>query len=124
MLSTAHRVWGSTDDRLYKVAHLNHPSTIWARSHANNYLFLRDLFLYLCVEYTKRYGKIHKSQDRLEDVLFNLPADIPSGESEIPQCMPDEYKHNNPIVGYRNFYRCDKVRFATYKFTSMPEFMK
>ena len=124
MLSTAHRVYGGEDERLYKVAHLNHPSTIWARSHTNNYLYLRDLFFYLCFEYTIRYRKIHKTQDRLEDVLFDLPADIPSGESEIPQCMPAEYKHNNPIVGYRNFYRCYKVRFATYKFTSMPEFMK
>ena len=69
MLSTAHRVYGSEDERLYKVAHLNHPSTVWVRSHLNNYLFTRNLFLYLSVEYTNRYGKIHKTQSRLEDVF-------------------------------------------------------
>ncbi len=124
MLSTAHRVYGSEDERLYKVAHLNHPSTVWVRSHLNNYLFTRNLFLYLSVEYTNRYGKIHKTQSRLEDVLFEPPEDIPSGESVIPQCMPDEFKHADPIVGYRNFYRGDKSRFATYKFTPTPEFMQ
>ena len=97
MLSTAHRVYGSEDERLYKVAHLNHPSTVWVRSHLNNYLFTRNLFLYLSVEYTNRYGKIHKTQSRLEDVLFEPPEDIPSGS-----LLMAELKKNKTLTERKN----------------------
>ena len=44
MLSTAHRVLDG-DDRanetgLYKMAHKNHPSTIWVRASSENYRWL------------------------------------------------------------------------------------
>ena len=46
MLSTAHRVLDGNEyaDKkgLYKMAHKNHPSTIWARSSLENYVWLFD----------------------------------------------------------------------------------
>ena len=66
ILSTAHRVLDGDDyaDRygLYKIAHKNHPSTIWARSGGLNYLWLYDHMRGLMQEYTYRYGKIHATE--------------------------------------------------------------
>ena len=66
ILSTAHRVLDGDDyaDQygLYKIAHKNHPSTIWARSGGLNYLWLYDHMRGLMQEYTYRYGKIHATE--------------------------------------------------------------
>ena len=47
----------------YKLSHKNHPCAIWTRESLSNYLYLCDLGLELCKEYTYLYGKRHKSQD-------------------------------------------------------------
>ena len=50
----------------YKLSHKNHPCSIWARENISNYLWLCELGLELCKEYTYRYGRRHKSQDVIE----------------------------------------------------------
>ena len=47
----------------YKLSHKNHPCAIWARESFSNYVYLCELGLELCKEYTHRYGKRHKSLD-------------------------------------------------------------
>ena len=48
MLSTAYRVLSSEkladDVGMYKMAHKNHPSTIWTRPSTENYMWLNRLF--------------------------------------------------------------------------------
>ena len=60
MLCAAHHVYGSTEQKEnvpYKLAHKNHPSTIWARENALHYNWLYNHMKALGNEYTKRYGK-------------------------------------------------------------------
>ena len=54
MLSTAHRVLDGENVHpdLYKIAHKNHPSTIWTRSSKQHYDWLFRLFRMLSAEYT------------------------------------------------------------------------
>ena len=54
MLCTAHHHYGN-DAVPYKKAHYNHPSTIWAREDAYNYMWLYDHMMALGKEYTKLY---------------------------------------------------------------------
>ena len=58
MLSTAHRVLDGDEyansHGLYKMAHKNHPSTIWVRSSVKNYMWLYDHMIALMNEYTHR----------------------------------------------------------------------
>ena len=61
MLCTAHHVCGDPEGVPYKAAHINHPSTIWARENASNYEWLFHHFCALSREYKKRYGKTHLS---------------------------------------------------------------
>jgi hypothetical protein len=107
MLCTAHHcVMGEDADVPYKVAHRNHPSTIWARRSANNYEWLYHHFVALSKEYTKRYGKEHLSY---------------TGITDMPQCMPDEYKDECSIQAYWNYYIGAKSDIANQKTESLYE---
>ena len=124
LLSTAHRVAGSMwADDVYKIAHLNHPSTIWARSSHDHYSWLHLLWRELNNEFKKRRGKEHASWTKLGHILCYHPDLGADGWVDPPQCMPDEYKGDDTIDAYRRFYRQDKVRFATWKWKNsvMPD---
>ena len=101
MLCTAHHCYGSAEQKLhvpYKQAHLNHPSTVWARRSRTTYMWLYDHMIALGKEYTKRYGKEHLTIIKCRDFLATPPANITSYEwTDPPQCMPDEYKMVNAI---------------------------
>ena len=46
----------------YKLTHHRHPCTIWTHQTKENYMWHVCLFKELCTEYTRRYKKIHKSE--------------------------------------------------------------
>ena len=103
LLSTAHHVLGS--DAPYKVTHKNHPSAVWARSGRYQYMWLYGLLEALSDEYTERYGKVHKTWERCSEALSEPPVGIPDVLfTPPPQCMPDECKHEDTEVAYRNYY--------------------
>ena len=114
MLCTAHHaVLGDDAIVPYKVAHLNHPSSIWARTSRANYMWLYNHFKALASEYTTRYGRIHLSWTKCHDILSSPPRGIPDiGLTEMPQCMPDEYKTDCSIQAYWNYYIGEKHSVA------------
>ena len=79
LLSTALRVNGYKGDDVYKIAHLNHPSSRWCRTTQGNYKWLLEHFRALCDEYTRRTGKIHASSKLLPIFEANIEL-IPAGE--------------------------------------------
>jgi len=104
----------------YKLSHKNHPCSIWCRESLSNYLYLCELGLELCKEYTYRYGKRHKSQDVIEWCLINKP-NIPDIEfTEPAKAMPDEYKVKSVVESYRNYYVGAKSGFAIWKNIEKP----
>jgi hypothetical protein len=105
----------------YKLSHKNHPCAIWTRESLSNYLYLCDLGLELCKEYTYRYGKRHKSQDVIEWCLCNKPMIIDLGFTTPPMAMPDEYKVMDVVQSYRNYYMGAKKSFAVWKNRKVPE---
>jgi len=121
------RVWKLDDSRensLYLASHINHPSNIWTRSSIQNYEWLWQLWYNLCKEYEERYGKTHASWIKLATHLSIPPHNIPEiRATPIPLCMPDEYKHKNPIIAYKTFYIKEKIKFATWK-NGVPHWFK
>lgn len=106
----------------YKLSHKNHPCSIWTRNSLSNYLYLCELGLDLCEEYTYRYGKRHKSQDVIEWCLIHKPNIPDIGFTEPAKTMPDEYKVGYSIVqSYRNYYINAKSGFAKWTKRSVPE---
>ena len=119
LLSTAH--WMTGGEAPYKKTHVNHPSNKWVRESLSNYVWLCDMTMELCKEYTHRYGKRHKTQEHLEWCMVNLPNIEDKGFTEIPQAMPDECKRENPIDGYRNYYNVEKAYMCKWKNREIPE---
>lgn len=95
MLSTCQRLWGNTDERLYKITHQNHPSTVWTRACRDNYMWLYDHMMALGEVYETRTGKVHKTIEKLSEVLSIAPNGIPDQSfvfSGLPTpAMPDEF---------------------------------
>ena len=116
-----HMVNNPISDIPYKLSHKNHPCAIWVRQSLSNYLYLCDLGLELCKEYTYRYGKRHKSQDIIEWCLSNKPTIKDIGFTTPPKAMPDEYKVDDVIESYRNYYIGAKKDFAKWKNRDIPE---
>jgi hypothetical protein len=122
----------------YKKTHVNHPISKWVRTNINNYKFTCNLAKYLSVEYTKRYGKIHKCQQHVDWLKDHMPDyklfgdqgylestylakdNIPRYTSPVPLAMPDEFKVGDLVVAYRSYYIGDKKRFAKWKYTEVP----
>lgn len=103
------------DYYLYKVAHVNHPSSIWTRESKENYVWHYQLFTALCDEYQYRYGKVHSTDQKLRSILSNVPLGCPSipmtpfklAMKSNPECMFP----SDPIKSYRLFYQTKQHRF-------------
>ena len=110
------------DSKFYKSTHPKHPSTIWARQSKQNYLWLYELWVALSEEYTHRYGKEHMSYTKLKDVLSKAPDNIPNiGLTAVLQAMPDQYKSDDHVEAYRNYYKGDKQGFAKWTNRNIPK---
>lgn len=143
MLCTAKRVLdpdAPENDQLYKLAHKNHPVTIWCRTSRANFVWTLDLIDALHSEWRFRYGhpetKVHKSYL----VAQILRATIPDASAFLlPQCdcdritpfalaMPDAYKSpdGDAVASYRAYYMSpEKQKIATWsKARGPPEWFK
>lgn len=110
LMSTAHHLYNSKHaPLLYKPTHTKHPSAIWVRQSKQHYEWLYKHFVALCEEYTQRYGKVHKTQQTIGDVLKLVPSNMPDVEFTPPPCaMPDEYKDGDSLSSYRKYYESEK----------------
>lgn len=124
MCCTAH--WETGTEAPYKRAHWNHPSTKWVRESIQHYNWLVEHGLEICDQFTKRYGKLHKTQSVLEWLKQNKPQISDNGFTPPPQCMPEEFKMEDTIEAYKNFYINDKIKIKklTYnKLNNKPEWI-
>ena len=116
--------WLSGKEAPYKLSHKNHPCSIWARKSLGNYLWLCELGLELCSEYTRRYGKTHKTKQILDWCLDNKPQIPDIGFTEPSLAMPDDYKTNDVVESYRKYYINDKKEIAKWKDGYVPNWFK
>jgi hypothetical protein len=145
LLSTAHRIldgtetisksktgrsvkrWSLDDSRdsvLYSATHVNHPSARWVRVGEQNYRWLFTLWCELLDEYTYRYGKVHSCQ-RLLTTLAKPPKNIPMEEpfSAPWRAMPDEFKVDDTMQSYRNYYTGAKSHMFKWKNRPQPDWI-
>ena len=123
ILSSTCRWYSCTDEILYKQTHLNHPVMVWTRQSRKNFEWVLFHGMALCREYTSRYHRVHKSEAVIRRILV-LYHDIEFMSVDFTEpnaCMPDEYKRDNIVDSYRNFYIQSKSKFAVWKYTKTPE---
>ena len=128
MLSTAVNELGGQAP--YKSAHVNHPCSVWARKTLANFLWLYDHGIALAAEYTRRYGKVHKSEAVIRECMSQMKTlrlyglDPETGRipdrTPHPLCMPDEYKSDDAVESYRRFYIGEKAGFAQWNKKTKP----
>lgn len=112
MLSTAiQTVSNQKLDDIYKIAHLNHPCSVWVRESSGNFLWLYEHGKALCDEYTLRYGKIHAARkviDRCYELLVTLSLENEMDYDMTPfaKAMPDIHKSiQNPTDAYKSYLK-------------------
>ena len=120
LLSTTVNLSGGTAP--YKTTHKNHPCAIWARDSLSNWHYLRDLGITLHKEYQYRYGKTHKSGLVIESLGEPNIPDI--GLTPFAQAMPDEYKCDDAVIAYRNYYLGAKANLFSWKDREVPEWIE
>lgn len=117
MLCAAHHVVEGGAPVPYRLAHKNHPSTVWVRSNRKHYDWLYRHFQGLSEEYTERYGKVHLSWEKCHMLLLCAPSGIPDTDwSDPPQCMPDECKRDTALEGYTEYYFNYKPKVIDMRF--------
>jgi hypothetical protein len=116
LMSTAVNLTGGTGG--YKPTHKNHPCSIWARQSKGNFQWLKQHALSLCEEYTKRYNKTHKSQAVIESLSDET---IPDGkQTPFVLAMPEQYRSEDPVESYRNYYQHEKASIAKWSHSEQP----
>jgi len=121
MLCTAATAAGHTTP--YKATHKGHPCTLWAGHSAGNWKWLIQYGIALCAEYTKRYGRRHKSETIIRHCgELNLEFEN-SKQTPFAQAMPEQYRNDCAVTAYRAYYMGDKASFATWK-TQAPDWWR
>jgi hypothetical protein len=113
MLCTVARSLGH--DGQYKSTHSRHPCTLWAGESSDNFSWLVNHGMALCQEYTRRYGKLHKTQTIIEWARDNNVGPQNVGATPFRLAMPDQYRQRDPVKSYRDYYIGEKARFAKWK---------
>lgn len=124
ILSTTARLQGREHESLYRPTHKKHPVV---RGCVSNPVYAGWVLLHgraLAEEYTRRFGKVHKSA-RVIDLAGEL-VELQEGRLEsVPLAMPDVFKGDDPVLSYR-LYLAAKYRgwveksISTGKKSKMP----
>ncbi len=118
LLSNSHHQTGKVGP--YRLTHKNHPCTKWVMESISNYRWLVKMGKKLAEEYTSRYGKIHKVEEKIKYLEFNEPNLPDNVLTKFKQAMPNEYKNEDPVKAYRDYYIYEKSRFAKWKNNNVP----
>ena len=123
IMSTVQYLQGVKNSVLYKPTHAHHPAVLWASKSVANYQYLYNLWLALCQEYTKRYGKQHATYTKLRDALKVQSIDT---AITIPPSIMDNLAINEPktlgdvVSNYRHLYLTEKRAIVKYAHSEVP----
>lgn len=84
MLSTAINESGGKAP--YRSTHVNHPCNVWARTSQANFMWLWEHGKALAAEYVARYGKTHKSEPILDEILDGVSWIDPGELTPFANC--------------------------------------
>ena len=112
----------------YGLSHQHHPCIKWVLESDQNRAWFMVHAKELCVEYWRRFDKIHACQSVIEGAK-NLMVeediiDHQNWDDTTPfiQAMPEEYQQEDPVQAYRDYYLAEKMmpkgKPATWKHPS------
>lgn len=108
----------------YRSTHIKHPCVLWVEESYDNFLWLARLTHLLNDEFRYRYNK---EKDHASIAVLNKIEHLEyerRGLTPFAQAMPDQYKVKGQAVrAYRNFYRGEKMGFATWTRRTQPRWI-
>lgn len=114
-------------DFIYKITHKNHPCTLWAGQCKENWQYTLSLGQALYNEYQYRYNKPDKHLKALEIIKYLRICNIDLPEfkrmTDFTLAMPDKYKHENPIIAYRQYYIGEKQHLFKWSKRNKPDWL-
>lgn len=120
LLCTAHHLNNSSYDTPYKPTHRHHPCAKWSAESLENYVWLVNLGLKLCEEYTYRYGKVHKCEEIINWCGTRQPDFQSVERTPFALAMPDQYKCEDAVKAYRDYYLGEKRHLFAWKKRPVP----
>lgn len=133
MLFTAVRQHGY-DGGGYKSAYEHHPMTKWVAQSYDHAQWVLEHALELGWEYTRRFGKYHKTHAMLPALSVAIHKHMPdNGWRNPPRCIPDEYKLDYDtyagdgvschVASYRQYYKHAKAHLHKYTNREAPAWL-
>lgn len=99
----------------YRPTHAQHPCTRWASESPANMAWLFAHATELSQEYTRRYGRRHKTQAALDSIVHLLPTGARwQDHTPFVLAMPERCRDVNAVTAYRNYYIAEKASFARW----------
>ena len=129
-LSTAPHSKTRPEEPGFRPVHIHHPCARWVRESSGNYLWTAALACALADEYEFRWpGRgAHQCKAHAEWLLEHLPYGLPDLPLQtFVQAMEDRFKNDDPIVGYRTYYKISKGEergLLTYTKREPPKFLQ
>lgn len=132
MLSTAAcRLYGRRFVELYQPTHANHPCTKWVAACHNNRVWLMTMLQQLQNERVYRWdGKgVHTSLHialKAFEIIQDKFGQVEPCVTAFAQAMPEQYKRNDAVLAYRNYYMGEKMSIkggATWTRRGCPEWI-
>lgn len=118
IFSTNYSLLGGTNAP-YRITHKNHPCTIWARESIDNALWAFKLLVALEREYQYRYGpkptKCSELIKLIPDWLETVFSRLSTGGTQPALAMPEQYRSDDPVKSYREYYVKEKVHMLNGK---------
>jgi len=112
-----------------------HPFVKWAESRDGNFLWLQQLGVELCKEFSYRYSSngshSHSSEHIIRDTYLeeekrNIRWKKEKCEVDIdnaPQCIPGYLKNGSTIKSYRDYYLIKKSHMLQYTKRNVPNWI-
>lgn len=129
-LSTAPYSKTRPDEPGFRPCHIHHPCARWVREASGNYLWTAQLACELAEEYEFRWpGRgPHQCKAHAHWLLEHVPTAVPDLPLQLfVQAMEDRFKDDDPIVGYRTYYKISKGEergLLKYTRREMPKFLQ
>jgi len=106
-----------------KPTHSNHPCVLWAKKSMDNFKWLMSLLDALHDEWIYKFNHdkndIHGTYYKFLDGY--IEPDLPSiGLTEFALAMPEEYRKEDAVEAYREYYIKDKQHLHNWKNREVP----
>lgn len=106
----------------FSKTHDKHPCSIWLQKSLANFVYGCEFGIKLVEEYRYRYNsqKHERAMQIFRKSLKCLPEIADIGQTPFALAMPEQYKSENAVKSYRDYYCSEKISMLNYTKRKIP----